>query len=96
MKRILSLLLCLCLAASLVGSLDVVASADTSPEARDLIILYTSDVHCSIDKGGAMPVSTPSRKSSPRPMMCCWWTTGMPPRENPSAFCPKGRRSSTL
>ncbi|MER2183598.1 MAG: bifunctional UDP-sugar hydrolase/5'-nucleotidase [Clostridia bacterium] len=51
MKRILSLLLCLCLAASLVGSLDVVASADTSPEARDLIILYTSDVHCSIDKG---------------------------------------------
>ena len=51
MKRVLSFLLCLCLAASLVGSLDVGASADTSPKARDLIILYTSDVHCSIDKG---------------------------------------------
>jgi 2',3'-cyclic-nucleotide 2'-phosphodiesterase (5'-nucleotidase family) len=51
MKRVLSFLLCLCLAASLVGGLDAGASAETPPEARDLIILYTSDVHCSIDKG---------------------------------------------
>lgn len=51
MKRILSLMLCLCLAVSLVGGLRAGAAAETSPEARDLIILFTSDVHCGIDKG---------------------------------------------
>ena len=51
MKRVLSLMLCLCLAASLVGSLCAGASAETPPEARDLIILFTSDVHCGIDRG---------------------------------------------
>ena len=51
MNRVMSLLLCLCLAASLVGSLCAGAAAETPPEARDLIILFTSDVHCGIDKG---------------------------------------------
>ena len=51
MKRVLSIMLCLCLAASLVGSLCAGASAETPPEARDLIILFTSDVHCGIDRG---------------------------------------------
>ena len=51
MKRVLSLMLCLCLAASLVGSLCAGAAAETPAEARDLIILFTSDVHCGIDKG---------------------------------------------
>ena len=51
MKRVLSLMLCLCLAASLVGILCAGASAETSTETRDLIILFTSDVHCGIDKG---------------------------------------------
>lgn len=51
MKCVLSLMLCLCLAASLVGSLCAGAAAETPAEARDLIILFTSDVHCGIDKG---------------------------------------------
>ncbi|MBQ6120265.1 MAG: metallophosphoesterase [Clostridia bacterium] len=51
MKRVLSLVLCLCLAASLLGSLCTGAAAETPTEARDLIILFTSDVHCGIDKG---------------------------------------------
>ena len=51
MKRVLSLMLCLCLAASPAGSLCAGAAAETSPEARDLIILFSSDVHCGIDYG---------------------------------------------
>lgn len=51
MKRVMSLMLCLCLAASLVGSLCAGAAAETPAEVRDLIILFTSDVHCGIDKG---------------------------------------------
>ena len=51
MKRALSLILSLCLVAALFGSLSAGASAETPPEERDLIILFTSDVHCGIDQG---------------------------------------------
>ena len=51
MKRALSLVLCLCLAASLFMGLTAVAGAETPPEDRDLIILFTSDAHCSVDQG---------------------------------------------
>ena len=51
MKKALSLILCLCLAAALFGSMTVGAAAETPPEERDLIILFTSDVHCGIDQG---------------------------------------------
>ena len=51
MKRALSLILCLCLAASLFGSMSAGAWAETPADERDLIILFTSDVHCGIDQG---------------------------------------------
>ena len=40
MKKSLSLILCLCLAASLLTGLSARACAETPPEERDLIILY--------------------------------------------------------
>ncbi len=51
MKKMLSLILCLCLAASLLMGLSAQAGAETPPEERDLIILFTSDVHCAVDQG---------------------------------------------
>ena len=48
MKKMLSLILCLCLAASLLMGLSAQAGAETPPEERDLIILFTSDVHCAV------------------------------------------------
>ena len=51
MKKSLSLILCLCLAASLLTGLSARAGAETPPEERDLIILFTSDVHCAVDQG---------------------------------------------
>ena len=51
MKKTLSLILCLCLAAALLMGLTVEAGAETPPEERDLIILFTSDVHCGVDQG---------------------------------------------
>ena len=51
MKKTLSLILCLCLAASLLMGLSAQAGAETPPEERDLIILFTSDVHCAVDQG---------------------------------------------
>ena len=44
MKKALSLILCLCLAAALLMGLTVEAGAETPPEERDLIILFTSTV----------------------------------------------------
>ena len=46
-KRLVSFLLIL----MLLLSLGVSASADSSADKRDLIILYTSDVHCGVEKG---------------------------------------------
>ena len=51
MKKTLSLILCLCLALTLVMGLTAEAGAATPPEERDLIILFTSDVHCGVDQG---------------------------------------------
>ena len=52
MKKALSLILTVCMLASLfVGFGGAGASAETPPEERDLIILFTSDVHCGIDQG---------------------------------------------
>ena len=51
MKKALSLILTVCLLASLFVGFGGTASAETAPEERDLIILFTSDVHCGIDQG---------------------------------------------
>ncbi len=51
MKKTLSLIFCLCLAVTLLMGLTVEAGAETPPDERDLIILFTSDVHCGIDQG---------------------------------------------
>ena len=52
MKKALSLILTVCMLASLfVGFGGAGASAETPPEERDLIVLFTSDVHCGIDQG---------------------------------------------
>ena len=51
MKKTLSLILCLCLALTLLMGLTAEAGAETPPEERDLIILFTSDVHCGVDQG---------------------------------------------
>ena len=49
MKKALSLILTVCLLASLFVGFGGTASAEG--EDRDLIILFTSDVHCGIDQG---------------------------------------------
>ena len=57
MKRIrilLSLLLCLLLTLSVFP----LSYAD-GPEEKDLLILYTSDVHCAVDRGWGMSASAP-------------------------------------
>ena len=51
MKKTLSLILCLCLALTLLMGLTAEAGAETPPDERDLIILFTSDVHCGVDQG---------------------------------------------
>jgi 2',3'-cyclic-nucleotide 2'-phosphodiesterase (5'-nucleotidase family) len=51
MKKALSLILAVCLLASLFVGFGGTASAETAPEERDLVILFTSDVHCGIDQG---------------------------------------------
>lgn len=52
MKKALSLILTVCLLASLfVGFGGAGASAETPAEERDLLILFTSDIHCGIDQG---------------------------------------------
>ena len=51
MKKALSLALVICLLASLFAGFGGSASAETPPEERDLVILFTSDVHCGIDQG---------------------------------------------
>ena len=51
MKKALSLILAVCLLASLFVGFGGTASAETAPEERDLIVLFTSDVHCGIDQG---------------------------------------------
>lgn len=52
MKKALSLIVTLCLLASLFVSFgSVSAAAETPAEERDLLILFTSDVHCGIDQG---------------------------------------------
>ena len=54
MRIILSLLLCLLLAVSAFP----LSYAD-GPEEKDLLILYTSDVHCAVDRGWGMSASAP-------------------------------------
>ena len=49
MKKALSLILALCLLASLFVGIPAGAFADG--EEKDIVILYTSDVHCGIDQG---------------------------------------------
>ncbi|MBO7669940.1 MAG: bifunctional metallophosphatase/5'-nucleotidase [Oscillospiraceae bacterium] len=51
MKKTLSLILCLCLAVTLLMGLTAEAGAEMPPDERDLIILFTSDVHCGVDQG---------------------------------------------
>ena len=51
MKKALSLALVLCMLVSLFVGFGGSASAETPAEERDLIILFTSDVHCGIDQG---------------------------------------------
>ncbi len=51
MKKVLSLILAVCLLASLFVGFGGTASAETAPEERDLVILFTSDIHCGIDQG---------------------------------------------
>ena len=49
-KNYFALALALLMLFSLAGT-ALAAGEETSPEARDLVILYTSDVHCGIDRG---------------------------------------------
>ena len=63
MKKIFGILLALCL---LLGCCSVFAEEPAAPAlTKNLIVLFTSDVHCGIDSGavstaaGAMPASTP-------------------------------------
>lgn len=48
MKRILSMILALCLVGMLFGT---GACADGAERTADIVILYTSDIHCGIDQG---------------------------------------------
>lgn len=79
MKKLLALLLALLL---LVGGS---AFAEETGLTKDIVVLFTSDVHCGIDQGSATPVWPPCGIPWKKAAMYCWWTMATLSRGNPSA-----------
>lgn len=68
------------------------SSEDTSVSSglRDIVILYTNDVHCGInDNLGYADLATVKKLWRPLGKPSCWWTAATAFREIPSALCPK-------
>lgn len=79
MKKLLALLLALLL---LVGGS---AFAEETGLTKDIVVLFTSDVHCGIDQGFGYAGLAAVRDTMEKAAMYCWWTMATPSRGNPSA-----------
>lgn len=80
MKRLIALLL-----AALMLVCSIVCAEETSPAlTKNLVILFTSDVHAGIDQGWGYAGVAASVMAFRPTTMWCWWTTATPSRVRPS------------